>query len=409
MPRRRSGLNGWSPRRTALAVSSIGSLLAIAGCQARSTDNGCQITKQVVLPGTTPLALLPEISLARVGTTTVLLGSDSTSVRWVTISQNGTVGTEQSAALPPETLRAFYALAGVDAPGDRVVIGVLVPAANGDDADLRLMVAPTEDGAAAGAPGPAVKTFGGGASAPVQVAMGTSVSGMYAGVAWIDSLQPTYAFIDGLGAPVGDPAVIENAVGSAYSCLGFAPGKQELTVTYQRAPTDPLIGPTWVMADVQVGGAIDTLSLNVAQVGGSMSCAKTVLYDDSGSPEYAIVWQDRSGSWLSIYTSAGNGRVDSYGFASSTIFGGADLQPPLMGLATFLGKDFGVLFARPHSVELWRTDWVGNLRSGALVFPSLQGDVRDVTSVASANLLTSTYADYTGAEARRLVIDASCY
>src|SRR6185295_1004910 len=198
----------------------------------------------------------------------------------------------------------------------------------------------TVDGAAAGAPGPAVKTFGGGASAPVQVAMGTSVSGMYAGVAWIDSLQPTYAFIDGLGAPVGDPAVIENAVGSAYSCLGFAPGKQELTVTYQRAPTDPLIGPTWVMADVQVGGAIDTLSLNVAQVGGSMSCAKTVLYDDSGSPEYAIVWQDRSGSWLSIYTSAGNGRVDSYGFASSTIFGGADLQPPLMGLATFLGKDF---------------------------------------------------------------------
>src|SRR4029079_149164 len=149
--RRRSGLNGWSPRRTALAVSSIGSLLAIAGCQAGSTDNGCQITKQVVLPGTTPLALLPEISLARVGTTTVLLGSDSTSVRWGTISQHGNLGTEQSAALPPETLRAFYALAGVDAPGDRVVIGVLVPAANGDDADLRVIVAATGHAADDGA------------------------------------------------------------------------------------------------------------------------------------------------------------------------------------------------------------------------------------------------------------------
>jgi hypothetical protein len=52
-----------------------------------------------------------------------------------------------------------------------------------------------------------------------------------------------------------------------------------------------------------------------------MSCAKTVLYDDSGSPEYAIVWQDRSGSWLSVYYPPER-RVDSYGFASSTIFGG---------------------------------------------------------------------------------------
>ena len=140
-----------------------------------------------------------------------------------------------------------------------------------------------------------------------------------------------------------------------------------------------------------------------------MSCAQTVLYDDNGSREYAIVWQDRSGSWLSVYYGPGGGGVDSYGFASSTIFGGADLQPPLMGLATFLGKDFGVLFAKPHSVELWRTDWVGNLRSGSLVFPSLQGDVRNVASVSSTNLLTSTYADYTGSEGRRLVIDASCY
>ncbi len=409
MPRRRShGLNGRSPR-TNLVLGPLAALAlaAVAGCQAGPTDNGCQITKQVVIPGTTPLALLSEISVVRVGGTTVLLGSDTTSVRWVTIAQDGTVGIEQAAALPPDTLRAFYALAGVDSPGDRVVIGVLV--ANGSDADLRLMVAPTDDGAAAGAPGPAIATFGGGVSTPGQVAMGTSVSSMYAGVAWIDGLNPTYAFVDGQGAVVGTPAVIENALGSGYSCLGFAPGKQELTVTYKREPTDPQIGPIWLIADLQVGGAIDTLSLSVAQVGGKMSCAQTVLYDDNGSREYAIVWQDRSGSWLSVYYGPGGGGVDSYGFASSTIFGGADLQPPLMGLATFLGKDFGVLFAKPHSVELWRTDWVGNLRSGSLVFPSLQGDVRNVASVSSTNLLTSTYADYTGSEGRRLVIDASCY
>src|SRR4029079_11869724 len=99
----------------------------------------------------------------------------------------------------------------------------------------------------------------------------------------------------------------------------------------------------------------------------------------------------------------------SFPFASSTDFGGADLQPPLVGLAPF-ANDFGVLTLRAHSVELWRIDRAGNRRSGSLVFPSLEGDVSSVSSVAAPNLLTSPYADMTGAGmGRRVIVDAVCY
>ena len=85
------------------------------------------------------------------------------------------------------------------------------------------------------------------------------------------------------------------------------------------------------------------------------------------------------------------------------------MQPPLAGIATF-GSDFGVLFARPHSLELWRVDRAGNRRSGSLPLPSVQGDFSGVSSVSSPDLLTSTYADLTGASmGRRLIVDAVCY
>src|SRR5690349_2129678 len=109
MPRRRSGLNP----EAALATIVLGSIAAAtAGCQVAPTDNGCQITRQVVLPDTTSLALLPDTRLDRVGTTTYVFGSDSTAVRWLAIAEDGTVGAEQSVALPDGTLRSWNALAG---------------------------------------------------------------------------------------------------------------------------------------------------------------------------------------------------------------------------------------------------------------------------------------------------------
>src|SRR4051812_2589470 len=194
MPRRRS--HRLTP---GIAAAAVAAMLAAAGCQAGATDNGCQVTRQLVLPGTTLLPLLDQVRIDRLPATGyVVLGADDSAVRWTAIDVAGAVGAEQSFALPAGTVRAFYGLAGAEAPGDRVIVGVLAPAANGSDAELRFVAAPA-DGSPAPAPGPAVVTFSGGVSTVPQVAMGTSASGMYAGAAWIDPETglPTYVFVDG--------------------------------------------------------------------------------------------------------------------------------------------------------------------------------------------------------------------
>ena len=246
MPRRRS--HGLTLGATTGGVgAAVGvAAVAVAGCQVASQDNGCKVARQLVLPDTTPLALIPDVQIERAGSGFVLIGADATSVRWTAIDANGRFGIEQTFELPAGTVHAYFALAGAEGPGDRVIIGLLTPAANGSDAELHLVAAPT-DGSTPPAPGIAIATFGGGANAQSlpTIAMGTSASAMYAGVAWIDTgpLLPMYAFVDGQGEIVGQPAVIDAEPVAGFGCLGFGPGKQELTISYQRVAAGLQAGP----------------------------------------------------------------------------------------------------------------------------------------------------------------------
>jgi len=402
MPRRRrDGLIGLGAAVAALAVFS--------GCQAESGDVGCQVAREISLPDTTPLSLLPNVRAHRLGSGLVLIGSDATAVRWLPIDENGVAGTEQALPLPAGTLEVHTALAGASAAGDRIIVGLLTPAATGSATELHFISAPT-DGTPAPLPGPAVLTFPAGV-VPV-VTMGTTKSAMIAGLGWMDPAveMPKYAFADGQGGIVDQAMSFVDALESAagYGCLGFTTGEGEATLSYLRYPNVTPAPPTWVIADVGPSTGVATLTLTVSQPGADMiGCALTVPTTVPGG--YAMVWQDYSGSWLSVYYGPPANQVRSYPFASSTDFGGPDLQPPLRGLAAF-GSDYAVVLERTLSVELWRLDGGGRRRNGALVFPSEAGDPGPVSSVTRSGLLTSTYADFTGASTgRRIVIDAQCY
>src|SRR5262245_988988 len=120
MPRRRSdGLT------LGVAAATVGvAAFAIAGCQVGTGDTGCSITRQIVIPGTTPLPLFTQVRIDRLGSGYVLIGADDTSVRWAMMDAVGHVGAEQTLALPAGTLHAFYGLAGATVPGDTVVVGL---------------------------------------------------------------------------------------------------------------------------------------------------------------------------------------------------------------------------------------------------------------------------------------------
>ena len=173
MPRRRSHGLTFATAAARAGIVFLAGVFALSGCQPSPDDIGCSVTRQLVIPGTTPLALLTDVHIDRAGDGLVLFGNDGTSLHWILIDGAGTIGAEQTYPLPPDTLRVLPALAGVDAPRDRVIIGLLVPAANGTDAELRVVAAPA-DGSEAPLPGPPITTFGDGVSTPPIVALGPS-------------------------------------------------------------------------------------------------------------------------------------------------------------------------------------------------------------------------------------------
>ncbi|MFL5308192.1 MAG: hypothetical protein ACJ8F1_23455 [Polyangia bacterium] len=400
MPRRR--------RHGVVAVVALSAVVA-AGCQADLGTAGCQITKQTTVPGT-PLTLLPDARLDMIGAGYALIGYDpgANAVRWA-VGSEGTLGTEHAFGLPTGVMNPVFAMAGTPtgAPGDTVLIGYLGTDVSATKGELEMIAVPA-DGSPPQAPAATIHEFPKGVPAVSSVVMTSSRKGGHAGLAWIDEEmgRVMYAAVDGTGQMVVSPTPTALATPD-FSCLGFAPGKDDVTVAYYSAMTNQ--GKSgWIIAEGNEAGGIDSsVTLVFSRMMGT--CA-TVTATTGG---YAIAWQDSAGGWLSVYTASDNKLTDPAAFAPANGFNGANLQPPIVALAPF-GQDFGVLFQQLHAAELWRLEPDGNRRSGALIFPSAEGKLGTVSAsrVGTAGLV-ATYADYMGTAEQtagaRLFINATCY
>ena len=409
MPRRR--------RHDVVAFGLAALAVGAGACQADVGDAGCQLTQQVTLAGT-PLTLLQDARLDQVGNGYFLLGTDGTSVRWGAVSAAGALTHEQAYALPQDVSSAYFAVAGVEAPDDTVLVAYLGTDAASGQGGLAVIALPA-DGSAPAAPPSTVVTFPGGIPAASSVAMLSSRKGMSAGLAWVDdgAGQVMVTTLDGTGTKTGTPVAVSPSSGAPFSCLGFSPGKDDLTVVYY-AGTTALANqpPGWVIAEANEAGSVDSttvLGLGRPLGGGCALVSPTAT-------GYGITWQDTEGAWLAEFVSQGMSLSMPYPYASAAGFGGSNLQPPLVGLAPF-GTDFGVLFARPLDVELWRIGDTGDRRPGALIFPSVAGSFGSVSALPLGATMTPggplavTYADYTSpagvtpATGGRLFANAMCY
>jgi hypothetical protein len=418
MPRRPGdGLSG-RLRGAWLAKAALASLtcaaVGLTACQTDVGDAGCSLLTNIVLPASS-LTLLHDARLDRVGDGFVLMGSDGAIVRWATLTNVGVLGPEQALSLPSGATSPRFAVAGMAAPADRLLVGYLTAAANGTDAELR-MLSVAVDGTSASEPGAALVSFPGGATTAPMLEMRSSRVGMNAGLAWYDSQQSAIRFVtlDGAGQMTRTPTLSEQA--SAFSCLGFSDGAQPLTYTYNRVANASPSPPQTVITEAQEdGGLVNTVQLSVADTEQGLTCS-VVAPTVKG---YGTAWQDEAGSWLAVaerrMDDSTRFNVKTYPFASATDFGGPDLQPPLRGLVQ-LGSDFGVLLAKPHAAELWRLDGNGNRLPGALVLPSLMGNLGEISAVRAEGggagvTMAVTYADYTdsnGSTGRRMFVTATC-
>jgi hypothetical protein len=409
---------GLSATFTAAALATAA--LTTIACQADVGDANCQLKQQVVLVGapSSKLLLLPDARLDQVGDGFFLIGNDATAVRWAALAADGTLSTEQAFELPAGATGPVYAVAGLQTPGDTVLIGYLTTGSDGTSGVLEV-VAVAADGTQSPTPPNAILTFAAGVPPTSSVTMLSSRLGTNAGLAWVDapSHQVLFTTVSGAGQLVGQPTSVAAAItmdaATELSCLRFSPGNDNLTLTFLDQTSDGSAPPTYVIAEANEGGSIDTTTtLNVAS---QMGCALVTPTQTA----YALVWQDNTGSWMAVSVKVAAGvQVATYPFASASSFGGPNLQPPLVGLAPF-GNDFGVVLARAADVEMWRLDGMGNRRTGSLVFPTLSGNLGGVSALPvgapDPGSLVATYADYStlpgsaSPAGRRMFVNAVCY
>ncbi len=387
------------PRRRRHGVVALLALAAAGlGCQADLGTAGCAITKQATLAAS-PLTLLFDARLDAVGSLYVLIGSDGTAVRWATLTptlDGVMMGGEHAFGLPGDISGPpLFAVASSSSTSpDTVLVGWLAADPTGTKGDLSIIALPA-DGSPPMGPATVVHEFAGGVPDSGTVVMVSSRRGMNAGIAWEDpvSNQVLLAAVDYTGALVGPPTPTA-AVAPPFECLSFQPGKDDLTVVYQAKVTS---GPGWVVAEANESGSVDSYVTSPYPGQADSNC---VHMAPTGTG-YAFAWQDTAGAWLGVAIAGSN--TSPAAFAASSDFGGYSLQPPIRALAPFQ-QDFGVAFQKVADAELWRIDQMANRRSGALIFPSAQGNMGKVSTaletsggkLVSGGALVATYADYPG-------------
>jgi len=399
--------------RAVVAMLAGGLALGATACQGGDTGTaGCAVSPQLSVAAS-PLTLLASARLDRVATGLALTGADlnGATVRWARFDAAAdALGAEQSLAVPVGDAGPWLALTSDKVPGDTVLVAEAQVAANGVDAELHVIAASsTASAATAPALGPVLAVipgaFAGGASP--SVALAASRSGPYALLTWLDPAAGavTTLNLSAAGEPIGEPSALDEA--AAFGCLAFGPGKGAFTLGYHSYADTKTRIPTFVITDLPDGGGSPaTLSLTLdAHAAGCPQVTPT----DAG---YAIAFQDVEGSWLGAYDDTTKSFTIN-AFAPAVAFGGAALQPVLVGLAP-MGTDFAVAVAGPHGGELWRLAPSGGRRSGRVIFPSMLGDVGGISTQPSAGTLTATYADYSSRQAgvgtagQRFFLGVSC-
>jgi hypothetical protein len=397
--------------RGAIRLAALTAVLAVAGCQTSDTTiSGCSIAQQVAVPAS-PLTLLPDARLDRLGADFALLGADADGMtaRWAIYDPAaGALGAESSAPVQPGAAGPWLALTSGKAPGDTLLSAFVIP--QGNDAELHLTVVPTATPpAAAPAVGPVYAVSAGALAngATPMVALGASRSGPHAVLAWVDPTAGAIMqlFLSAGGEPIGTPTMVEAA--PRFACLAFAPGKSALTLVYHKYADATTKVPHYVIKELRDTGDLDS-TLELILDGHAAGCPQ-LTPTDAG---YALAFQDDVASWLGVYDDS-SGYLSTNAFVAAVSFGGASLQPPLAGLAP-AGTDFEVLFDRAKGGELWRITSGGGRRSGQLALPSVQGTISSISSQPDSGSLTATYADYTalgagvGTAGQRYFVNLAC-
>ena len=217
---------------------------------------GCEVAREIALPDTTPLSLLPDVRVDRVGNGLVLIGADvdAGSVRWLVDRRKrrrghraiaAAAGRHDGGALPRSAAsrRPAIASSSVCSPRSRPVRPPSSTSSPRRPTERRRRC---PDPRCSRSPAASTRWWRWRRRSPRW-------SPASAGWTRTPACR-LYALVDGQGGIV-DQAMnpVDTDPAARYECLGFTAGEGEATLSYLRYPTLALALPTWVIADYGPG------------------------------------------------------------------------------------------------------------------------------------------------------------
>ena len=306
-------------------------------------------------------------------------------VRWAALDASGTLSGEQAFALPTGVTQAYYAVGGRRRRrATRVLIGLPRDRRGQRRRRAGPRRRPRRRISAAAAPPVAVVDLSGRRSR-LQVVGGDDLVAQgderrarldrRRSRAWSTWPPSTPAGMltgaAGRHLDAGDPQLLLPRVrarqGRSDRRLLQRPGRPRPTST----------APGWVIAETSEAGSVDATTLL-----GLRSPRRPAPGLTPTAAGYSLVWQDSRGRLAGrLHGGRDDARRAPYPFASATSFGGANLQPPARrpGAVRHRLRRAAGAPARRRALAARRRS--GSRRPGAVIFPSINGDLGTVSAL----------------------------
>lgn len=382
-----------------LSFPVVGLLVFVAaGCSDALVPSTCVIEKHRIEG--TPLTLLPDARLDRVGDGFVLLGSDGDNVRWASLGTEGVIGAEHFIAVPAHVGQPWFAVAGTSGPMDHLVVAY-IPAGAAATGMVDLMTFSVEFDNTM----PTLPVAVGQIPATAQVAVGSGRGGMQAALTWgvPGTTNISARILGGDGRAIGADLVLGSV--EDFDCLGFTPGKGDLTVGYVDGSGTP---PAYKFLGIEISATRILQPAFTLPIGNQRPGCVELVPTDTG---YALAWHSSGiGTYFGVF------EPSTSQFPNQLVLGDVRVsgEPPNLGGLGWMGKQYALVFARDTGAEVWPIDAMGHRKGSLPVFPSTVGHTGALSTQPVGAVLYATYADYTYADPAnrsagvRFLVKVSC-
>ncbi len=403
-------------------IAKAGCFVVLAGmavgCGGSDGPPRAQVSAQIPLATSSPLALTANALLMRAGTGFVLAGLDGNTVRWGRVSNEGLIVGEsqfnlpEAPALMPDgrALGPVFAVTQKVEPGDQLVAAMLVEKAGNPNTYEAIAFVHDQGASVASSRHVLGDLVASAQSGTIRVVAGSPPSGKTAVILWGTGGQAApinYQVLGADGAAVGDVRrLLDNPDPTKiprWDCVDVTQGFDGVAITLVEDATSESLLPLWHRVDLNDDGSPrNDVSIYIRW--GQVADCRITSSPTPVAGGYLAVWQNSKSSGGTYFAhmspppaDAGfdeQPEVSSNPLLASERYGGYSRMPKLLWAAPIdTGFEFTVGMLGSKGPEVRGFNLFSDPKGKTLHLPSAAGKVGPVSSWVGTDATWVTYLD----------------